>query len=114
VDAVSQAIGCAVFRNRAKFEPGIDQIIEQREILIEHLRGLNGIEVFDSDSNYVLIRLAHAGEVWQQLYERGILVRDFSSAPLLENCLRISVGLPEENDALITALRSIVAALKAE
>lgn len=108
VDAVSQAIGCAVFRNRALFEPGINQIIEQREFLIEELRNLPGVEVFDSDSNYILIRLAHAAQVWQELYERGILIRDFSSAPMLENCLRISVGLPEENAALLAVLKDII------
>lgn len=110
VDALSQAIGCAVFRNRAKFEPGIEQIIEQRGVLIEKLRLMPTVEVFDSDSNYILVRLPKAGEVWQQLYDRGILVRDFSSAPLLENCLRISVGLPEENEALLAALADILAA----
>lgn len=108
VDAVSQAIGCAVFRNRALFEPGINQIIEQREFLIEELRNLPGVEVFDSDSNYILIRLALAAQVWQELYERGMLIRDFSSAPMLENCLRISVGLPEENAALLAALKDII------
>ena len=110
VDALSQVIGCAVFRNRAQFEPGINQIIEQRGVLIEKMRAIPGIEVFDSDSNYILIRLANAAQVWQQLYERGILVRDFSKAPLLENCLRISVGLPEENEALLTALEELVSA----
>ena len=110
VDALSQAIGCAVFRNRAQFEPGINQIIEQRGVLIEKMRAIPGIEVFDSDSNYILIRLANAAQVWQQLYERGILVRDFSKSPLLENCLRISVGLPEENEALLTALEELVSA----
>lgn len=111
VDAVSQAIGCAVFRNRSKFEPGINQIIEQRKLLMDRMRAIPGIEVFDSDSNYILIRLAHADKVWQQLYDRGILVRDFSHAPLLENCLRISVGLPEENEEFIKALKDIVAGL---
>lgn len=110
VDALSQVIGCAVFRNRAQFEPGINQIIEQRGVLIEKMRAIPGIEVFDSDSNYILIRLANAAQVWQQLYERGILVRDFSKSPLLENCLRISVGLPEENEAMLTALEELVSA----
>lgn len=109
VDAVSQAIGCAVYRNRALFEPGIDQIIEERGRLMERLRTLPNVEVFDSDSNYILIRLPGADAVWQQLYDRGVLVRDFSHAALLENCLRVSVGLPEENDAFFTALQEILA-----
>ena len=110
VDAVSQAIGCAVYRNRALFEPGIDQIIEERGRLVKRLRTLPDVEVFDSDSNYILIRLPGADVVWKQLYDRGVLVRDFSHAPLLENCLRISVGLPEENDTFFAALQEILAA----
>lgn len=108
VDALSQAIGRVVFKNRAKFEIGISQIIEQRAVLLDELRTLPNVEAFDSDSNYILVRLPKAGRVWEQLYERGILVRDFSSSPLLENCLRISVGLPEENRKLIAALKEIL------
>lgn len=108
VDALSQAIGRVVFKNRAKFEIGISQIIEQRAVLLDELRTLPNVEAFDSDSNYILVRLPKAGKVWEQLYERGILVRDFSSSPLLENCLRISVGLPEENRKLIAALKEIL------
>ena len=110
VDAVSQAIGCAVYRNRDLFVPDIDQIIAERGKLIDRLRALPGVEAFDSDSNYVLVRLPQADEAWQQLYDRGILVRDFSRAPRLENCLRFSIGLPEENQALVAALEDILQA----
>ena len=113
VDALSQAIGCAVYRNRAKFVPGINQIIEERGKLIEALRALPGVEAFDSDSNYILVRVANAAEIWQQLFDRGVLIRDFSKTPLLENCLRISVGLPEENSYLLQALREILSTSKA-
>lgn len=110
VDAVSQAIGCAVYRNRDLFVSGIDQIIAERGKLIDRLRALPGVEAFDSDSNYVLVRLPQADEAWQQLYDQGILVRDFSRAPRLENCLRFSIGLPEENQALVAALEDILQA----
>lgn len=107
VDALSQAIGCVVYRNRAKFVPGINTIIEQRSLVLEQLRAMPGVEAFDSDSNYILIRLDEADAVWQALYERGILIRDFSQTPLLENCLRMTVGLPEENKAFLDALGDI-------
>ena len=44
----------------------------------------------------------------QQLYDRGILVRDFSRAPMLQDCLRVSIGSPEENDEFLAALREIL------
>ena len=53
----------------------------------------------------MLFRLERAAEAWQALYDRGVLVRDFSRAPFLEGCLRVSIGSPEENDAFLAALR---------
>ena len=108
VDSVSQAIATAVYRNRSLFVPGINQIIEQRGVLLEELGKLPGVTVFDSDSNYVLFRVADAGQVWQELYERGVLIRDFSRSQYLESCLRVSVGSPEENQVFLDALAEIL------
>ena len=108
VDAISQAVARVVYANRAKFERGILAIIEERSRLIEGLRMIPGVKPFPSDANYVLLRMENAGAAWERLYERGVLVRDFSKAPYLENCLRVTVGSPEENDALLRALRDVV------
>ena len=108
VDALSQAVGCAVYRNRSLFERGIMEIISERGKLIDRLRTLPGVEVFDSDSNYILFRLSGAAEVWQKLYDRGVLIRDFSKSQYLEDCLRVSIGTPEENETFFTALSEIL------
>ena len=108
VDSVSQAIATAVYRNRSLFVPGINQIIDQRGVLLEELGKMPGVTAFDSDSNYVLFRVADAGEVWQGLYDRGVLIRDFSHSQYLENCLRVSVGSPEENQVFLDALAEIL------
>ena len=109
VDAVSQAIAREVFSERQKFERGIMAIISERDRLLEELGKVPGITVYPSDSNYILFKLEGADKVWEALYARGILVRDFSHAPMLENCLRVSVGTEEENDEFLAALREIVA-----
>ena len=109
VDAVSQAIGTVVYQNRALLQPGIDSIIDQRAKLIEALNELPQLEVFPSDANFILVRMPNAGAVWEQLFARGILVRDFSKAPGLENCLRITVGTEQENERLVETLRDILA-----
>lgn len=110
VDAVSQAIGKVVFQNRAKFEPGIIQIISERQRMLEELAAIPGVESYPSDSNYILFKVAQAGQVWQQLFDQGILIRDFSKARYLEGSLRVSVGTPQENDQFLAALRQIVTA----
>lgn len=108
VDAVSQAVARVVYRNRAKFEPGIRRIIEERARVIEGLRKIPGVKPFPSDANYVLFCMEDAARAWEALYARGILVRDLSRAPHLEGCLRVSIGAPQENDRFLSALRDIV------
>ena len=62
---------------------------------------------FPSDANFVLIRVDDSSLRYQQLLDQGIVVRNPSKNTACENTLRISVGLTEENNALINALRKM-------
>ena len=111
VDAVSQAIARVVFSNRASFEKGIDRIIAERATMLARLGGIEGVTPYPSNANYILFRLDErydAGEVWQQLLDAGVLVRDLSRTPRLENCLRASIGTPEENERFLRELQGIL------
>lgn len=108
VDAVSQAIAEAVYENRASFERGIVSIIEERSRLVDELRKLPEVKAYPSDANYILFKAEGAGEIWQSLYDRGILVRDFSAAEHLTDCLRVTIGSPEENERFMTALKEVL------
>ena len=108
VDAVSQAIARVVFENRARFEPGIEAIIAERTRLFETLKTFPGVRPYPSDANYILFAVDDASATWQRLYDEGVLVRDFSSAPHLEGTLRVTIGSREDNDAFLAALRSAV------
>jgi histidinol-phosphate aminotransferase len=69
------------------------------------LRDLKGVEVFPSDANFILVRVADADATDARLKERRILVKNLhGSHPLLANCLRFTVGTPGENDLLLAAL----------
>ncbi len=105
VDAVSQAIGKVVFKNRAKFEPGINGIISERGRVMEGLKTIPSVKPYPSDSNWILFSVDDASEAWEYLYDHGILVRDFSKAPMLEGMLRVTIGTPEQNDAFLSNLR---------
>ncbi|MEY8459915.1 histidinol-phosphate transaminase [Eggerthellaceae bacterium 24-137] len=109
VDAVSQAVGEVVYEMRARFEPGIREIIEERGRVTEALRTTAGVRPYPSDSNWILFSLEDASAAWAYLYENGVLVRDFSTTPLLEGCLRVTIGTPEQNDEFIRLLRAFVA-----
>ena len=108
VDAVSQAVARVVFENRSRFMPGIDAIIAERSRVFDSLKTLPGVRPYPSDANYILFKVDEAAAVWRRLFDAGVLVRDFSGAPMLEGSLRVTVGSPEENDAFLAALREAV------
>ena len=82
----------------------------ERGRLFTAIRGIKGLEAFSSDANFVLIKSDRPGDdLWRALLDKGILVRNFGAASGLENCLRVTVGSPEENDALIEALENLAA-----
>ena len=67
------------------------------------------VEVWPSSANFVLVRTPHATRVRERLRdEYSILVRDFSYAPGLADCLRITVGTPQENDEVLAAFAALV------
>ena len=77
----------------------------ERENLARTLSALPGITVFPSAANFLLIRLKNADAVFEKLLEKKILIKNTSKMhPLLENCLRITVGTPDENSQFIKAL----------
>lgn len=89
----------AVYREQAA------QIRAQRERLFQALQRLPGVSPFPSEANLVLARFPDAAERFAQLKARGILVKNVSTLhPLLANCLRLTVGTPDETTQLIEAL----------
>jgi histidinol-phosphate aminotransferase len=70
-----------------------------------------GLTVYPSAANFILIRCltVPARDVFRRLLEDyGILVRDVSAAPELAECLRISIGTPEDMDAVVDAMQAIL------
>lgn len=108
VDAVSQAIGKVIYSNRSKFEPGIEQIVSERARVMAGLKTIPTVKAYPSDSNWILFKVDEAHEAWEYLYSKGILIRDFSSTQYLEGCLRVTIGLPDQNSAFLSALRDFV------
>lgn len=82
-------------------------ILAERDRLYGELQGIPGIEVFGSDTNFLIIRVRDGRETFLALGGSGILVRNVSGYPLMENCLRFNVGLREENDRLLMKLKSL-------
>jgi histidinol-phosphate aminotransferase len=82
---------------------------DERTRLAAALSAISGIEVFPSQANFLLIRVADADRVFSRLVSRKILIKNPSqSHSLLANTLRLTIGTPAENDAMISALREPV------
>ncbi len=115
LNAVSQTIAeTAVEMYDETLLPLVQKIINERQRLLGELGNIEGLTVVPSQANFMLLRFSNVEppRVFKELLQRDILVRDVSSYPMLDDCLRISVGTPEENDKLLAALREIVRELK--
>ncbi len=80
---------------------------QSREALFQRLAGLSGVTAFPSEANFILLRLAEgrAKPVHASLLSAGVLVKILhGSHPLLRDCLRVTLGTPEENQAFLDAL----------
>ncbi|MCK5401230.1 MAG: aminotransferase class I/II-fold pyridoxal phosphate-dependent enzyme, partial [Flavobacteriaceae bacterium] len=83
----------------------VNIILEEREKLIRNLESIDFINtIYPTDANFILINVDDASKRYNQLIEKGIVVRNRSNQPLCNNCLRISVGTEEENEKLIKML----------
>ncbi|CDF79190.1 histidinol-phosphate aminotransferase [Formosa agariphila KMM 3901] len=86
----------------------IDSILIERSRLISELKSIAYVEkIYPSDTNFVLVKVDDATKRYNQLIKEGVVVRNRTTQPLCENCLRLTVGTPSENKTLITALTKL-------
>ena len=108
-DVIAQSVAKAAVEAREALQPVVADIVRERKRLSTALSVLPGATMWPSEANFFLVRVPNAATVRARLRdEYSILVRDFSYAPGLSDCLRITVGTREENDALLAALTSIL------
>ena len=99
-----------VYQMRDEFIPRIRATVEERRRMFERLKNVPRIEVFPSETNFILMRFEKAAELNERLEELNIGVRHFSpDAPGLKNCLRISIGTAAENDTVFAEIKRFVA-----
>ncbi len=112
VNALSQAVARFALEHEEAIQGQVKVVIEERERLFRALSELPELEVFPSEANFLLFRTKVPVEpVYLGLVEEGVLVRNLSNGPGLFNCLRVTVGTPEENDLFLETLREILARL---
>ena len=112
LDAVKQIAGRLALRYSEDMNDRVEHIVAERNRIVSAMRELT-LEVFPSGANFVLFRVPAGGltgrEVWQGLVDRSVLIRDCSSWPRLDDCLRVTVGTPDENTEFLDALADVLA-----
>ena len=94
--------------NIDEIKKNIDLVLNQRKLLISSLEKLDFVEkIYKSDANFLLVKVDNADLRYNQLLEKGIIVRNRSNQPLCQNCLRITIGTKIENNSLIKTLNEL-------
>ncbi len=107
VSTVSQNLSLQALANSGKVNQWRNEILAERARMEEALRSFHFIvRIYPSDANFILIRVEDAVTLYEYLCGKGIVIRNQGSQYGLENCLRITIGTPEENIKLINELKN--------
>ncbi len=106
VSAVTQQLAIKVLSEKDNAYKNVDIIKQEKAKLVNNLKMLHFIkQIYTSDTNFLLVKVDNADDLYKYLIEKNIVVRNRSKQPLCENSLRITVGTPSENNVLIQALK---------
>jgi histidinol-phosphate aminotransferase len=106
VSALNAAATLFALEHAEVFAEQADVLRRERQRLMISLRGMQGVTVFPSEANMILVRVPDSKRAFEGLKQRNVLVKHIAGLhPLLANCLRLTVGAPEENTLMIHALK---------
>ena len=110
INVLTEAVAIKLLQNKQVLDEQAAKVLQERERVRAELAPLAGLVIFPSAANFLLARVVGTKGAGTRAFDRmkaaGVLVKDFSGGhPLLENCLRLTIGTPAENRAMIDALR---------
>lgn len=109
INVLTQATAEFALRNLDVFDAQTAAIRDERCRLFRALERLPGVETYPSAANFILFRVNQANAVFDGLKQQGVLIKNLDPAGgVLAGCLRVTVGMPEENDAFMAALENVL------
>ena len=107
INSVSQKISDLSFENNEYIDEQIKDLIKLKGKLTNQMKDIGKVKVYESKTNFVLFKILDkpANDVFNHLISCNILIKNISSSPGLENCLRVTVGSEEENNLFIQSLK---------
>jgi histidinol-phosphate aminotransferase len=107
ISGINQEAVLETLKDRDVFKKNLRSILEERQKLIDGLERIDFVKhIYPTDANFVLVRVSDADRVYDELLKEGIIVRNRTR--VIDNCIRITVGTPEENDRLISSMDKIL------
>jgi histidinol-phosphate aminotransferase len=107
VNELSQKRALERLDNTAAVQSEISSIIAQRSALLKVLLHVNYVKkIYPTEANFILIKVDDANKRYDELIAKGIVIRNRTTQPLCENCLRLTIGTEKENKKLIEALKA--------
>lgn len=103
VNSLSQKIAADALKNNRQMQRDIKAIVSERKSLFREMTKMNFVTPYPSDANFILFHVPNAGRTFKELLKKGVLVRDMTG--VLSNCLRVTVGTPEENSIFLKNLK---------
>jgi histidinol-phosphate aminotransferase len=107
INSLTQISADFALSNKALFDQQTQQICAERAVMFERLNALNGITAYPSAANFILFKTPEnkANDLFISIKQQGVLIKNMSGqGGLLADCLRVTIGTPEENTAFIAAL----------
>ena len=108
VNVLTQLVAGEVLQHADVLEAQAAAIRGERARLAAELKRVAGVVAYASDANFILFRVAKADQVFNGLRQRGVLIKNLNGAhPLLTDCLRVTVGTPDENTQFLSAFAAL-------
>ncbi len=109
INKLTADVAIKAFENMELMKFNLEKILEERGYVAEQLSHAADVEkVFPSDANFLLFRIKNAEEIYRKLAEKGVIVRYRGNEPHCENCLRVTIGMPDENIRFLKTLKEVL------
>jgi len=112
VNTVAEQLVKLVFENWMYFNRYAENVVKERDRLLSRLARIEGVAPYPSQTNFILFKITRdqllSSTVTRALMNRGVFVKDFGSNPLLNNCIRVTVGPADLNERFLDALREML------
>ncbi|MCQ2209509.1 MAG: histidinol-phosphate transaminase [Paludibacteraceae bacterium] len=108
VNILTQKQAINILGDKSEVSLWIKTILDERGKMQKELQDLKIVEkIYPTDANFILVKVTDANKTYESLVKKGIIVRNRNTVILCDNCLRITIGTPEENETLIKELKKV-------